>query len=329
MEQERKRKGPDVKLGQYKGLAVTRHVRPVAESAVEQELRHQQRIHAVYRPSDQPAHPGSRVLLDFEGFQAGEPIPDSRMENVMLVLGEGKMMPAAEQAVCGHCAGETFRFDFTYPDDFRLPELAGTTAQFEIRLHSVAEKAVPEASDEFAKSLGYASLEGMRQAIRQHKAELHEANADRKAEAELLDMAGANLTVDLSGSAVEKLTAQELAKLEEKLKRSNVSMEKHCQRLHTTPEALRAETRRSVEQRMRNVLAAKSIAEAENITVRPEEVDAEYKRLSQLHETPEAEIRKVLSEEAVTAAVAMRKVQEFLLANAAVTTVTDGENDKE
>ncbi len=80
----------------------------------------------------------------------GKEIPDSRMEKVMVVLGDGKLMPAAEQAIYGHKAGETFRFDFTYPAEFRVPELSGKTAQFEITLHSVAEKTTPELTEEFA-----------------------------------------------------------------------------------------------------------------------------------------------------------------------------------
>ena len=65
-----------------------------------------------------------RVTLDFEGFLDGAPIPDSRMEQVAVTLGTAQLMPAAEEAVYGHCAGETFRFDFTYPDEFRVPELS-------------------------------------------------------------------------------------------------------------------------------------------------------------------------------------------------------------
>ena len=69
--------------------------------------------------------------------------------------------------------------------------------------------------------------------------------------------------------------------------------------------------------------AAKAIAEAENIVVHPEEVNAEYRRLSQLQDTPEAEIRKALPEDTIAAALAAKKVQRFLLDNAQVTTVTD------
>ena len=77
------------------------------------------------------------------------------------------------------------------------------------------------------------------------------------------------------------------------------------------------------ESRIRFVLAARAIAEAENIVVHPEEVNAEYRRLSQLQDTPEAEIRKALPEDTIAAALAAKKVQRFLLDNAQVTTVTD------
>ena len=155
---------PEVKLGQYKGLAVTRHVRPLSEKTIDQEMVHQTRMRSVYHNSTAPAKRGSRVLLDFVGFMDGEEIPDSRMEKVMVVLGDGKLMPAAEDAIYGHTAGETFRFDFTYPEQFRVEDLSGKTAQFEIKLHSVAEKTTPELNEEFARAQGYADLAAMREA---------------------------------------------------------------------------------------------------------------------------------------------------------------------
>ena len=90
-----KKNTPEVKLGQYKGLAVTRHVRPVTDKTVDIELVHQTRMHAVYHPTTEPAKRGFRALLDFAGYMDGKEIPDSRMEKVMVVLGDGKLMPAA------------------------------------------------------------------------------------------------------------------------------------------------------------------------------------------------------------------------------------------
>ena len=320
---------PEVKLGQYKGLAVTRHVRGISEKTLDIEMVHQTRMRATYHNSTEAAKRGSRVLLDFAGFMDGKEIPDSRMEKVMVVLGDGKLMPAAEQAIYGHKAGETFRFDFTYPAAFRVPELSGKTAQFEITLHSVAEKTTPELTEEFAQSAGYASLAAMREAVRAKKQKIHEDGADRAAGQKLLEMAGANLTVTVPEAVLDRTADNEMKLLGERLARSGLTVEQHCKNAHTTPEALRQGYRAEAEKRVRFVLAARAIAEAEGITVRPEEVNAEYRRLSVLQDTPEAEIRKVLTEDSVSAALAAKKVQRFLLDHAEVTTVTDPADNAE
>ena len=68
-------------------------------------------------------------------------------------------------------------------------------------------------------------------------------------------------------------------------------------------------------------------AEAENITVSTLEVNNEYRRLSQLQDTPEADIRRVLSPDTLAAALVAQKVQRFLLDNADITTVMDPEKE--
>ena len=228
---------PEVKLGQYKGLAVTRHVRGISEKTLDIEMVHQTRMRATYHNSTEAAKRGSRVLLDFAGFMDGQEIPDSRMEKVMVVLGDGKLMPAAEQAIYGHKAGETFRFDFTYPAAFRVPELSGKTAQFEITLHSVAEKTTPELTEEFAQSAGYASLAAMREAVRAKKQKIHEDGADRAAGQKLLEMAGANLTVTVPEAVLDRTADNEMKLLSQRLSRSGISMEQHCKNSRTTAEA--------------------------------------------------------------------------------------------
>ena len=316
-------KHPNITLGQYKGLAVTRHVRPVLDQTVEQEIGHRCRLHARYVPTSAPAKRGDKVTLDFEGFRDGQPIPDSKMENVTVLLGTGKLMPAAEQAVYGHSAGETFQFDFTYPADFRVENLSGVTAQFTITLHSVAEKHTPAADETFAKSRGFESMEAMRAQIRKEKEAIHEQAADRKAGQDLLDMAGANLTADLPEKQLAAEAQREYRLLEDKLKKSGIPLDAYCKSCRTTPEQLKASYRQIAEKRLRSILAAKAISEAEGIVARKDEVDAEYRRLAAQHVTSEEEIRKVLSPDAVAAALVAQKVQAFLLENAQVTTIHD------
>lgn len=318
---------PAAALGQYKGLAFTRRVRPVSEKAVEADIGNLARVHAPFVPTGAPAARGMRVTLDFEGFLEGAPIPDSRMEQVTVVLGTGQLMPAAEEAVYGHCAGETFRFDFTYPAEFRVPELSGKTAQFEICLHTVERKQVPPVDDALARSLGYDDLDALRESLREKKRLSHEANADRIAGAALLDMAGANLTVELPAELLAQNAEYQMNQLRQRLRKSQMTMELYCKSAGLTPEQVREGYRREAERQLRAVLAVRAIAEAEQITVTQQEVDAEYARLSKLHDTPEEEIRKVLSRDAIAAAVTNQKVQRFLLDHAALTSVVERSKD--
>ena len=110
-----------------------------------------------------------------------------------------------------------------------------------------------------------------------------------------------------------------------KLSRSRFSLELYCQANNTTPEQLRAGYRQDAARRMRAMLAVPAIAQAENITVSNEEVDAEYARLARLHGNPEEEIRRVLARDAVAAAITNQKVQRFLLDHAAVTSIVEKE----
>ena len=149
--------------------------------------------------------------------------------------------------------------------------------------------------------------------------------ADRIAGAALLDMAGANLTAELNGAILDQNAERDMNALRDRLRRSKMTMELYCKAGQTTPDEVRAAFRRDAERKMRSILAVQAIAKAEQITVSNAEVDAEYVRLSKLHDTPEAEIRNVLSRDAVASAVTTQKVQRFLIDHANITSVVEKE----
>ena len=108
-----------------------------------------------------------------------------------------------------------------------------------------------------------------------------------------------------------------VAELEQQLKLSDEGVSQLAQRcLELEQQLLTCQTE-----------LAKHSAEAENITVSTPEVNNEYRRLSQLQDTPEADIRRVLSPDTLAAALVAQKVQRFLLDNADITTVMDPEKE--
>ena len=186
---------------------------------------------------------------------------------------------------------------------------------------------IRDRDEAFAKSLGFDSLDALKADLRAKKQKIHEEGADRAAGKQLLDMAGANMTVDLPAEILDRTAQNEMKLLKERLSRSGITLEQHCKNSRTTADALRAGYRADAERKIRTMYAARAIAEAEGITVRTEEVNNEYRRLSIQQDTPEADIRRVLTPETVAAALAAQKVQRFLLDNAVVASVMDADKE--
>lgn len=83
----------------------------------------------------------------------------------------------------------------------------------------------------------------------------------------LLEMAGANIEVHIVPETLDRTADNEMKLLGERLSRSGLTVEQHCKNSHTTPEALRQRYRDEAESRVRVMLAARAIAEAEQIVV--------------------------------------------------------------
>jgi trigger factor len=64
------------------------------------------------------------------------------------------MIKEFQQALMGAKAGENKEFDVTYPPDFHNNKLAGKKAQYKISIKEIKEKVLPEANDDFAKTVG-------------------------------------------------------------------------------------------------------------------------------------------------------------------------------
>ena len=90
---------PSATLGQYKGLPITRRVRPVSEKAVELEAANLTRTHAPFAPVEKSAARGMRVTLDFEGFMDGKAFDGGKEDGFELKIGSGQFIPGFEEQI--------------------------------------------------------------------------------------------------------------------------------------------------------------------------------------------------------------------------------------
>ena len=85
---------PEVKLGEYKGLAVEKVETTVTDEDVENELKSlQERQAELVVKEEGTVENGDTAVIDFEGFVDGEAFEGGKGENYSLAIGSGTFIP--------------------------------------------------------------------------------------------------------------------------------------------------------------------------------------------------------------------------------------------
>jgi trigger factor len=268
---------PDVSLGAYTDYAFTLETPAVTDEQVEQVITELREEQATLRPVDgRAAQAGDVAAVKFVGTIDGEPFEGGSADRLPLVIGEGRMMPGWEDQLMGMAIDQTKGFEITFPDDYRVEELRGKPAHFEVTLLDLRERLLPELDDELARSVGEVSnLEELRAEIRDalEKRAVDEGRhtfADR-----IIDFAATNATVELP----EVMIANEIEimrdELRNRLAAQRIGLDKYLELAKQTPEELATELREPASRRVKVLLVLSAIAEKEGIDATDAEIEAE------------------------------------------------------
>jgi len=268
---------PEVSLGAYTDYAFTLETPPVTDAQVEQVITELREEQATLRPVDgRAAQAGDVVAVKFVGTIDGEPFEGGSADRLPLVIGEGRMMPGWEDQVVGMTIDQTKGFEITFPDDYRVEELRGKPAHFEVTLLDLRERLLPELDDELAKSVGdVATLDELRIEVRDalEKRGADEARhtfADR-----IIDFAATNATVELPEVMITNEIEIMRDELRNRLAAQRIGMDRYLELAKQTPEELATELREPASRRVKVLLVLSAVAEKEGIDATDAEIEAE------------------------------------------------------
>jgi len=161
---------PEFELQAVEGLQIDRPVAEVTEADIDKMLENLRRQRTVWHDVERPAADGDRITIDFEGSIDGEVFAGGKGEKMPVVLGSGAMLPDFEMQLRGLQAGSEIEFDMTFPENYQAQNLAGKTAHFKVKAHSVAEPELPVVDEEFAKSfdLEEGGVDALRAALQEN-----------------------------------------------------------------------------------------------------------------------------------------------------------------
>jgi trigger factor len=268
---------PEVELGAYTGYPFELEIPEVTAVQVEGvigELREQQ---ATLRPVDgRGAQGGDIASVKFAGTIGGEPFEGGSADRMPLVIGENRMVAGWEDQLVGLSIGDTKGFDVTFPDDYRVEELRGKEAHFEVELLDLREKLLPEVSDEFAKSVGdVETLDELRAEIRDAMHKRADAEGRHSFGDRIIDFATSNATVELPEVMIANEVEIMRDELRTRLGQQRIGLDQYLALSKQTPEELTDELREPATRRVKTLLVLSAIAEREGIDATDEQIEAE------------------------------------------------------
>lgn len=307
---------PEVKLGEYKNLTVSKQDREVTDEDVEARLKREQESQAeLVIKEDAAAENGDTVVIDFEGFLGDEAFEGGKGENYSLELGSNSFIPGFEDQLVGKKAGEEVEVNVTFPEDYQAEDLAGKEAVFKVTVHEVKAKELPELDDEFAKDVddSVESLDELKEKFRKELTEAKEAAAEEAKDEEAIRLAVENAEiVELPHVMVHDEVHRSMDEFLNNMQRQGISPEMYYQLTGSTEEDLHKQFEGEAETRTKTNLVIEAVAKAENIEVTQEDIDAEVKDLAEQYNMPEAQVRKVLNNDMLEHDIRMKRAVETI-----------------
>ena len=312
---------PEVTVGEYTGLKVTRKVTAVEDADVEAEITRMQERNGRMITREGKAENGDTADIDFEGFVDGVAFEGGKGEHYSLVLGSNSFIPGFEEQVVGHQAGEEFDVNVTFPEQYHAAELAGKPAVFKIKLHEVKYKELPALDDEFAKDVSeYDTLDELRASIRKEMEERNAKQADVQVENDLVDQVIATLEGEIPEAMYESRMDDMVRDFEYRLSQQGLKLEMYLQYMGQTLETFRASYKEQAEKQVKIRLALEAIAAKEKLEASDEDFNAEVKRIADQYKMEEDKVRELVDEKAVKADLAVNKAIDFIKEKAEITT---------
>ena len=305
---------PEVTLGEYKGLSAPKDEVKVSAADVDERLKQLSDRNTRLVSVDREAKEGDTAVIDFEGFLDGKPFDGGKGENHSLELGSHSFVPGFEEQVVGMKAGDEKDIDITFPEDYHA-DLAGKAVVFKVKVHEVKEKEVPALDDEFAKDVSeFDTLKELKADLKKKIAEERQKEADRAFEDALMEQVAANITADIPDAMVETQARQFLDNFKMQIAQSGIPYDQYMKMTGMDEGKMLEDAKEPALRQVRMDLAMAAMIKAENLDATDEEVEAEFKKLSEQYSMDIEMVKKYLQTE---------QVKDQIISHKAVAVVVD------
>ncbi len=292
---------PSVELGDYRSLHFERPLAEVTSEEVEKELETQRERQAKWEEVERPAAIGDRVTMDLKLSVEDATVSDLKNNPFELTDERHGLFSGMDEQIVGMQRDESKTFSTTIPQDYGNEKLADKTANYEVRLHKVEFKELPELDDAFAIQVStdaYQTIEDLRKAVSDQLLD----NKKRKIRDELRDQVLKEVVeqaqVTVHPVLVDEETHEMMHQMTHVLEQQRMSMDQYLMLIKKSQAEYLESLKPEAEKRVKQQLVLDEIIKKEEIKVAVEEVESLfglYAQMGQALPQTEQQVRSIAS----------------------------------
>jgi trigger factor len=275
---------PIVKLGNYRDIRLDFEQKEITDKDVEKVIDSLRDNQAVIEPVERPAKEGDMVYILLSGVRKGEKDESKKVlieERSYPVIVEKKSVdssseypyPGFSRNLIGMSPDEEKTLEYQFADDYEFDDLQGVTGVYKLKVEEVKGRKLPDADDEFAKSVGeYEGMEELREEVLKTLIERAEREQNAAYEEKIIGKILESAEIKHPPQMLEQEIDQFIQDLERQLATQGMNMEVYLKSREMEMEALREEIKPNAKERMQRALIISEIASLEEITLTQEEI---------------------------------------------------------
>ena len=309
---------PEVEVGQYKGVEVTKADTEATDADVEEELKRvQEQNSRTVAVTDRAVKDGDNTVIDFEGFVDGVAFEGGKGTDYPLTIGSHSFIDTFEDQIIGMNIGDEKEINVTFPEEYHVDDLKGKPAMFKVSVKEIKEKQLPELNDEFAQDVSDFDT------IAEYKDDLKNKIADRKsreAKAKQEDEAIAKIIedskMDIPDAMVDTQVNRMVEDFAQRLQQQGLSVEQYFQYTGMTADKIMEEMKPEAVKRIQSRLVLEAVVKAENIETSEEDFEAELKKMAETYKMELDQIKEFMGD------YEKKKIKEDLAIQKAIEVIT-------
>lgn len=289
---------PEVELGTYKGVTVTKVDTSVKAAEVNAEVEKQREANArTVSVEERGIKKDDIAIIDFDGSIDGTPFEGGKAENHELVIGSHSFIDTFEDQLIGKKVGDDVEVNVSFPEDYHAAELAGKPALFKVKIHEIKMKELPKLDDEFAQDISEFDT------LKEYKADLKKKMVEEKERAAKGAQEDEAIRVIVEDSKMEipepmlKLQCEQMVEgMSQQMAQQGLSMDQYFQFTGTSMEQLMEQVKPEAIGRIKASLVLEAIAVKEKFEITEEKIDAELAKMAEMYHMEVEKIKEIMGD---------------------------------